>query len=162
MAGGRAVTAHRGTILVEDAEVLSHTPFSGEQWVLRVRAPGVAKRAQPGTFAHLTCDPALPMRRPLSIMRASVDEGWVEFLYKVLGEGTRLLSLRKTGEPISVMGPIGNPFRLHAEHPRTLLMGGGVGIPPMVFLADTIRRDRAAGWKPLVLMGSEVPFPFPA
>lgn len=156
------MTAHRGTILIEDAEVLSHTPFSGEQWVLRVRAPGVAKRARPGTFAHLTCDPALPMRRPLSIMRVSADEGWVEFLYKVLGEGTRLLALRKPGENISLLGPIGKPFRLNAERPRTLLIGGGVGIPPMVFLADAIRRDRAAGWKPLVLMGSEVPFPFPA
>lgn len=162
MAGSRVVSAHRGAIVVEEAEIVAHTPFDGAQWVLRVRAPGIARRALPGTFAHLTCDPALPMRRPLSIMRVSAEEGWIEFLYKVLGAGTRLLALRRAGDRISVMGPIGQPFRLDPTHPRPLLLGGGVGIPPMVFLADTIRRDRAAGWKPLVLMGSEVRFPFPA
>ena len=59
-------------------------------------------------------------------------------------------------------------FTLHAERPRPLLIGGGVGIPPMVFLAETIREatlDGATtlppgGWQPLVLMGSEIPFPF--
>lgn len=155
------MTAHRGTIVVEDAEVITHDTHPGAQFVLRVHAPSVAARARPGSFAHLTCDPALPMRRPLSILRVSRDEGWVEFLYKVVGEGTRLLALRKPGETVSVIGPIGRPFELHAARPRPLLLGGGVGIPPMVFLADAIRRDRGAGWRPLVLVGSEVPFPFP-
>ncbi|HWS01869.1 MAG TPA: dihydroorotate dehydrogenase electron transfer subunit, partial [Gammaproteobacteria bacterium] len=62
------------------------------------------------------------------------------------------------GERISVMGPIGKPFQPHRERPRTLLMGGGVGIPPMVFLAEHLKADKH--WQPLVLMGSEVPFPF--
>ncbi len=153
--------AHRGTILIEDATVVSQVAYAGEQYVLRVNAPRVAGKAQPGSFAHLTCDPSLPMRRPLSIMRVSVDEGWVEFLYKAVGAGTRLLAQRGPGDSISVMGPIGEPFRLHGDRTRPMLLGGGVGIPPMVFLADALRRDRGAGWRPLVMMGSEVPFPFP-
>ncbi len=152
---------HRGTILVEEAEVLAHEAYPGEQFVLRLKAPGIAAKATPGSFAHLTCDPALPMRRPLSIMRASSGEGWIELLYKVVGEGTRLLAMRKRGETLSVMGPVGKPFVLRGDRPRPLLLGGGVGIPPMVFLADVIRRDRGGDWRPLVLMGSEVPFPFP-
>ena len=152
---------HRGTILVEDAAVVSQVAYTGEQYVLRVNAPRIAGKAQPGTFAHLTCDSSLPMRRPLSIMRVSAEEGWVEFLYKAVGTGTRLLAQRSPGDVISVMGPIGLPFKLHGNRPRPLLLGGGVGIPPMVFLADVIRRDRGAGWKPLVMMGSEIPFPFP-
>jgi dihydroorotate dehydrogenase electron transfer subunit len=60
------------------------------------------------------------------------------------------------------MGPIGKGFQAHPTRPRTLLVGGGVGIPPMVFLAETLAADRAGGWQPLVLMGSEVPFPFRA
>jgi dihydroorotate dehydrogenase electron transfer subunit len=59
-----------------------------------------------------------------------------------------------------VLGPIGRPFVAHRERPRTLLLGGGVGIPPMVFLAERLAAQDAAAWKPLVLMGSEVPFPF--
>ena len=149
---------HRGTIAVADAEVLAHVAYPGEQWVLRVRAPALARRARAGSFAHLTCDPALPMRRPLSIMRVSADEGWVEFLYKVVGTGTRLLAQRQAGDVISVLGPIGTPFRLDDAGARPLLLGGGVGIPPMVFAAEALR-GRA---QPLVLMGSEVPFPFQA
>jgi len=153
--------AHRGTILVEDAAVVSQVAYAGEQYVLRVQAPRIAQKAKPGTFAHLSCDPGLPMRRPLSIMRVSANEGWIEFLYKVVGVGTRLLAQRAPGDVISVMGPIGLPFKLHGDRPRPLLLGGGVGIPPMVFLADAIRRDQGAGWRPLVMMGSEIPFPFP-
>ena len=63
---------------------------------------------------------------------------------------------------INALGPIGNGFVPHRERPRTLLVGGGVGIPPMVFLAERLREDTATPWKPLVLMGSEIPFPFRA
>jgi len=150
----------RGTICLEDAEVLGHDAFPGEQFILRLRAPRCAARAEPGSFAHLSCDPLLPMRRPLSIMRADADAGWVEFLYKAVGTGTRLLSRRRPGERISLLGPIGESFRPTPGQDRPLLIGGGVGIPPMVFLADRLRRDR--GCAPLVLMGSEVPFPFTA
>lgn len=149
---------HRGTIFVEDAKVLAHEAFAGEQYILRVQAPRCAEKAQPGSFAHLQCDPMLPMRRPLSIMRTDPRAGWVEFLYKAVGEGTRLLSRRKAGETISVMGPIGKPFQPHGDRPLTLLLGGGVGIPPMVFLASSLRSNPV--YQPLVIMGSEVPFPF--
>ncbi|MDX1454336.1 MAG: dihydroorotate dehydrogenase electron transfer subunit [Gammaproteobacteria bacterium] len=152
--------SHRGTIFVEDAEVLEHRAFDGDQHVLRVRAPKCAARARPGSFVHLSCDPALPMRRPMSIMRVSPEDGWVEMLYKAIGEGTRLLAKRKVGDVLSMLGPIGVPFNLDPARPRPLLIGGGVGIPPMVFIADALRKDRATGWKPFVIMGSEVPFPF--
>lgn len=152
--------SHRGTIFVEDAEVLSHTAHAGDQYVLRVRAEKCAAAALPGSFVHISCDPALPMRRPMSIMRVSPKEGWVEMLYKAVGEGTRLLAMRKVGEVLSMMGPIGKPFTLNPDRPRPLLIGGGVGIPPMVFIADALRKNRQADWKPFVIMGSEVPFPF--
>lgn len=152
--------SHRGTIFVEDAEVLSHTAHAGDQHVLRVHAPKCAAKAEPGSFVHISCDPALPMRRPMSIMRVAPQEGWIEMLYKAIGEGTRLLAMRKVGEVISVMGPIGKPFKLDPERPRPLLIGGGVGIPPMVFIADALRKNKDAQWKSFVIMGSEVPFPF--
>ena len=147
---------HRGTIFLEDAEVLAHEAFAGDQHVLRVRSPECATRALPGQFAHLTCDPALPMRRPISILRADPREGWVDFLYKAVGQGTRLLARRRVGEVLSVLGPIGAPFAVRERRP--LLIGGGVGMPPMIFLADRLRSDPEA--RPFVILGSEVPFPF--
>ncbi len=146
---------HRSTILVEEAEIVGQEAFAGEQYVMRVMAPGCAARARPGQFAHLTIDPQRPMRRPISIMRASPSGGWVDFLYKVVGDGTRLLAARQTGERVSLLGPIGVPFEVKDKRP--LLIGGGVGMPPMVFIAESIKdTDR----QPFVVLGSEVPFPF--
>ena len=151
-------TDHRGTIFLEDARVLSQLAYDAEQFVLRLAAPRCAAAAQPGTFAHLTCDASIPMRRPLSIMRAAPAAGWIEILYKVVGPGLHALSARKAGDTVSVLGPIGQPFVAHRERGRALLIGGGVGIPPMIFLAERLKEDPA--YKPIVLMGSEVPFPF--
>jgi dihydroorotate dehydrogenase electron transfer subunit len=153
-------SASRGTIFLEKARVISQLAYDAEQFVLRVAAPKCAAHAQPGSFAHLTCDATIPMRRPLSIMRANPAAGWIEMLYKVVGPGLHALAARKAGDEVSVLGPIGRPFTPHPERPRALLVGGGVGIPPMVFLAEALRADRRAAWQPLVLMGSEVPFPF--
>ena len=151
---------HRGTILLEDARVLSHAHFDGDQHVLRLHAPRCAARATPGSFVHLRCSDDLPMRRPLSIMRADPHGGWIELLYKVTGAGTRALARATTDNSISVLGPIGVGFTPHPQRPRALAIGGGVGIPPMVFLAERLLEDAATAWKPLVLMGSELPFPF--
>lgn len=156
--------SQKNTIFVEDAEIISHVAYDAQQYVLRVRSPQIAQRARPGSFAHLTCSAELPMRRPLSIMLTNGDE--VDFLYKAVGEGTRRLAQRKVGEVISVMGPVGVPFTVSGQRPRALLLGGGVGIPPMVFLAKSLVSNKKAHagkadvFRPFVIMGSEVPFPF--
>ncbi|HEX4445728.1 MAG TPA: dihydroorotate dehydrogenase electron transfer subunit [Polyangiaceae bacterium] len=152
----------RGTLHLEDARVIKQTAYDGDQFVLRLAAPACAARAEPGSFVHLTCDPAIPMRRPLSILRADPSAGWIEVLYKVLGPGLHALAARKVGDTVSIIGPIGKPFTVHADRPRPVLIGGGVGIPPMVFLADRLRAEPEGRYKPLVLMGSEIPFPFRA
>jgi len=158
------VRTTRGSIFLESARVISQQAYPAQQFVLRLAAPRCAARAEPGSFVHLACDPAIPMRRPLSIMRADARAGWIELLYKVVGPGLKALGARQAGEELSVLGPIGRAFAAHPERPRALLLGGGVGIPPMVFLAERLaaqlRAASPAAWKPLLLMGSEVPFPF--
>ena len=151
--------SHRDTIFLESAQVLSHQALDGDQFVLRVQAPECAANAKAGQFAHVSCDPLLAMRRPISIMRSNANQGWVDFLYKIVGKGTALLSEKGPGDNISVLGPIGRPFCSSASRPRTLLLGGGVGMPPMIFLAEQLGNQN--GYSPLVLLGSEVPFPFP-
>ena len=153
---------HRGTIFVEDAEVRGHQEFPGRQYVIRLHAPRCAAAAVPGSFAHLSCDAELPMRRPLSIMLADATAGTIDILYKVVGAGLDKLSRQRVGTRLSLLGPIGRGFTASADRPRSLLIGGGVGIPPMIFLADVLRRRTDARWQPLVLMGSEIPFPFRA
>jgi dihydroorotate dehydrogenase electron transfer subunit len=148
----------RGSVFLEDARILAQRAWPGQQFVLRVQAPRAARKALPGTFAHIACDPSVPMRRPLSIMRAAPAEGWLEFLYKPKGHGLEMLGTRQPGETLSLLAPIGHGFTIDPARPRLLALGGGVGIPPMIFLAEQVRNDRRL--QPLVLMGSEVPFPF--
>jgi len=78
-------------------------------------------------------------------------------LYKIVGGGLHLLAAKRPGDTISVLGPIGQPFSVSADRPSCLLIGGGVGIPPMVFLAETLQDEP---WNPLAIFGSEIPFPF--
>jgi len=151
---------HRNTIHVEDATILSHDAFAGDQFIMRLHAPKTAAEALPGSFVHIRCAERLPMRRPISIMRTDPDKGEVQLLYKALGEGTRALGERKVGEVLSMMGPIGKPFSLNPQRKRPLLIGGGVGMPPMIFIADHLRQQTDV--KPFVILGSEVPFPFNA
>ena len=148
---------NRGTIFVEEGALLNVEEFPGDQFIMRIRSPKCAAAAKPGSFVHVSCDDTLPMRRPLSIMR--VDEDCIEVLYKIVGDGLRWLSKKRPGDSISVLGPIGQPFQLHKDRPNTLLIGGGVGIPPMVFIADYLRQN-PANWNPVAILGSEIPFPF--
>ena len=149
---------NRDTIFQEDATIVSHQAMAGDQYVMRLQAPECAANALPGQFVHLTVHALQPLRRPISIMRVSAEQGWIDLLYKSVGIGTQLLSERKQGESISLLGPIGEPFSVKHSHP--LLIGGGVGMPPMIFLAESLKQQNDI--KPFVILGSEVPFPFDA
>jgi dihydroorotate dehydrogenase electron transfer subunit len=146
----------RNTIFEESAEILANVHHPGDQFVMRVRAPKTASAAKPGQFVHLRVSDKRPMRRPISIMLTDPEKGTVDLLIKVIGEGTRLLRERKTGESIQMLGPIGRPFDLSDSSKRYILIGGGVGIPPMIFCAMSL-----LGRAPIVVFaGSEVKFPF--
>ena len=153
--------ASRDTLYVEQAELLTQAELAGRQYHLRLKAPETAAHARPGHFVHMQCDPALLMRRPMSIMRANANTQTIEVLYKAEGQGTELLARRRPGAVIDLIGPIGQPFKLGGYRPRPLLIGGGIGIPPLIFLAEHIKHA-GKDLRPLALMGSEIPFPFKA
>ncbi|MEL7023881.1 MAG: dihydroorotate dehydrogenase electron transfer subunit [Pseudomonadota bacterium] len=152
--------SHRDTIVVVEAELTEVERHADEQFIMRLHAPEIAGRAEPGTFVHLTCSDALPMRRPISLQRVDAETGMIEILFKTHGVGLTALSQQQAGAKLSVMGPIGKPFHPSGERPITLLVGGGVGIPPMIYLAEFFARDRETEWQPMVFMGSEIAFPF--
>lgn len=149
---------HRNTIFLEDARVASLHAFPGHQYVLRLEAPRCAAHAAPGMFVHLRCAGDIPMRRPISIQRADAAAGWIEVLFKVVGEGLRALARVAAGDVVSCLGPIGRGFAPDPQRPRAVLLGGGVGMPPLQFLAGRLAGD--AAWQPVAFFGSEIPFPF--
>lgn len=147
----------RGTIQVETGAIEAHERHPGGQHVLGVRAPAIAARAQPGSFVHMACGPEWLLRRPMSIMAAEPASGRVELLFKEVGHGTANLAELDSGDEVSLVGPIGTGFSTISGRPQRILLGGGVGIPPMIFYAE---RLAAAGEPPALVAGSELPFPF--
>jgi len=154
-----AAQRNRGTIFVEDAVLVEKKCYASQQFKLRLTAPKIAGTARAGSFVHIQCGPGIQLRRPLSILRTDAVEGWIEIMFKVVGHGLRQLSDAKIGDRHSCIGPVGHGFEPHPDKPRTLLVGGGVGIPPLILLTAQLLADNK-DWRPLVLMGSEVPFPF--
>ncbi|MDX8392885.1 MAG: dihydroorotate dehydrogenase electron transfer subunit [Mariprofundaceae bacterium] len=150
------VKQQKNSIFEEQAEILAHVRHEADQFVLRLRAEKTAMYAKPGQFVHLRVSAGRPLRRPISIMLTDAKHGTVDLLYKVVGNGTRELSERKKGEILPMLGPIGRPFDLSDTTRRYVLIGGGVGIPPMIFAADALRGHADVA----VFAGSEVAFPF--
>lgn len=147
------------TIFTEHARVLVHESLPAAQYLLRLETPQCANHVQPGNFIHLSCShEKFRLKRPFSVLRTNSEQGWIEILYKVVGSGTNDLSYTKVGDNLKCMGPIGNAFTLSPSSKRPLLLGGGVGIPPILFFAEQIKKQR--NLIPMVIMGSEIPFPF--
>jgi len=146
----------RNTIFEEDAEIIANIHHPGDQFILRLKAPKTAQHAMPGQFVHLRVSPDRPLRRPVSIMLTHPGKGTVDLLIKMVGDGTRELHDRAVGEMLPMLGPIGRPFDLSDMARRYVLIGGGVGIPPMIFAADALNGQADT----VVFAGSEVEFPF--
>jgi len=104
-----------------------------------IEAPDIAVAAQPGQFITVRCGD-FTLRRPLSVHQSSPltgedsGEGEVALLFKVAGKGTLWLSRRQTSDKIDILGPLGKGFSIEPGARNLLLVAGGIGIAPLVFL----------------------------
>lgn len=111
--------------------ITSSKEIAPDLYLMWLEAPDIALPAQPGQFVTIRCGDFL-LRRPFSIHLASSQQ--ISLLFRVVGKGTLWLSQREKGDRLDVLGPLGNGFRLGAEARNLLLVGGGIGIAPLVFL----------------------------
>jgi dihydroorotate dehydrogenase electron transfer subunit len=118
-----------------DAVVKSNTKVMPNIYLLWAKAPAVAESAQPGQFVMVRASDNNDriLRRPLGIHRVN-DQGEIALLYEVVGKGTEWLAQRKKGEPVDILGPLGRGFDIASQ--RLLLVAGGVGVAPLIFLAE--------------------------
>ncbi|MEW5783672.1 MAG: dihydroorotate dehydrogenase electron transfer subunit [Bacillota bacterium] len=127
--------------LIHYCELIENTRVTAQWHCLRLRAPKLAV-ASPGQFVHLRVgshtDPLL--RRPISIHHADESSGEIRLLVRPAGAGTEFLVRSKPGTVFDVMGPLGNGFPHLNENRRTLLVGGGIGMAPLYFLAGQRRQ----------------------
>lgn len=138
---------------IETATVVSCEPaFEGAR-IMWLHAPGAARAAGPGQFAMLHCsaeglDPYFA--RAFSIHR--VDGQRFAILFNVVGRGTAWLAGRSPGDVVGLYGPLGRPVKLPRDPGNILLIGGGVGVAPLVDMAD---RAVVAGHHVVAMMGGK-------
>ena len=106
-------------------------------------APEMAEAAVPGQFiAVYTNDPSKLLPRPISICEADKENGRLRIVYRIAGAGTKEFSECKAGDTLDIMGPLGNGFPLKKK--KAFLIGGGIGIPPMLELAKNLDCEKTA------------------
>ena len=150
---------NKDIIFEEKAEIVDQVKFEADQFVTIVKAEKSSQTAKPGQFAFVECGGDTLLRRPLSYLRSSKEDGTVEFMYKTVGHGLESLSQLKKGDEIKIMGPIGNGFAIPSGKKSAILIGGGVGIPPVLFMGEEIKKING-GIDLVAFFGSEIPFPF--
>jgi dihydroorotate dehydrogenase electron transfer subunit len=107
---------------------------------LRLEAPAIASSVRPGQFVHLRLPEleAHMLRRPLSVFDADPQNGTVDLLFQVIGEGTRHLSTLEPGTRIDAIGPLGSGWNPPQDLGNVLLVAGGVGLAPLNMLARNL------------------------
>ena len=147
------------SIFEEKAKVVSQKEYASDQFIITLKAPKASKAAKPGEFAFVDCGENTLLRRPLSYLRTNPEKETVEFMYKIIGPGLEALSKVSTGDYIQMMGPIGNGFNHDPLKEIPVFIGGGVGIPPVLFLAEYLKQNYQ-NITSYAFFGSEIPFPF--
>lgn len=124
------------------AEILENKEVCKDIFKIKVKAPALAKEARPGQFLEVLAkgEGAPFLRRPFGIHRVDKQSGTVEFLFKKLGKGTQLISQYKEGGLIDINGPLGKGFNV-VKNKTPLIAGGGMGIAPLLFLAEEIHSN---------------------
>ena len=125
------------TMTVTEIRSLAEGVFSMK---LRYPENEIPQEVRPGQFAGLyPNDPSKLLPRPISICRWNPDTGELQFVFRVAGAGTASLAAQKIGSSVDMLGILGNGYDLEKlAGKRVLLLGGGIGIPPMVELAAAL------------------------
>ncbi|MFH1354944.1 MAG: hypothetical protein ABIH19_02205 [Candidatus Omnitrophota bacterium] len=138
------------------AKIIANTRLTAKYFRLIFRDSEIAKAVKPGQFLQVkvadVCQPLL--RRPFGAHQVKGAD--VVILYEVLGDGTKILSERKAGEYLDIIGPLGNGFSVINSKPA-IIVAGGMGVAPLLFLAERIRRCqsvRVSKCQNLVLIGT--------
>jgi dihydroorotate dehydrogenase electron transfer subunit len=124
--------------LVVEAQIVRNSEIGNQVKELVLYAPEIAAMAKPGQFLHVRVAKSYHplLRRPLSISGADREAGTVSTIYRIVGQGTAYLATLDTKDSVDCMGPLGNGFTIQGQRP--LLVGGGMGLAPLVYLAGAL------------------------
>ena len=128
----------------EQCRVIKQEELAEGIYSLWLATPSIAGKALPGQFVSLYCqEGSRLLPRPISLCEIDAAGGQLRLVYRVAGAGTEEFSKLKTGDEIAVLGPLGNGFPLEqAAGKRVMLIGGGIGIPPMLETAKQLQGEK--------------------
>lgn len=129
-------------MIIANMEIVSQEKIANQVYELVLKGQQLVDIASQGQFLHVKVnegtDPLL--RRPISIAKINKEKGELTVIYRAGGRGTNILALKQKGEFVSVLGPLGNGFPLQETRPGevALLIGGGIGVPPLYELSSQL------------------------
>lgn len=138
------------------AKVVSQEKLTDDIFSMWIQAEEIAAAAKPGQFISVyTKDASKLLPRPISLCEVERAEGRLRIVYRVVGAGTDEFSGYQAGDDITVMGPLGNGFTLKDK--KAFLIGGGIGIPPMLELAKSLNCEKqmVLGYRDVLFLNEE-------
>lgn len=125
----------------KDVEVISVKQLTRDVFSIWIKDEDTAKSAKPGQFLSLYCkEETRLLPRPISICEIDKELGNIHLVYRVVGKGTEEFSRLKASDTLKVLGPLGNGFTLEGK--KSIIIGGGIGIPPMLELAKQLKGEK--------------------
>ena len=133
----------------EKCIVISQDCIAKDIYSLWLQTDKIAAQAKPGQFVSVYCnDGGHLLPRPISLCEINQEKGTLRLVYRVVGKGTEMFAALKAGDSVEVLGPLGNGFPMEeAEGKRVFLIGGGIGVPPMLETAKQLKGE------PVLVMG---------
>ena len=133
----------------EKCTVISQDCIAKDIYSLWLQTDKIAAQARPGQFVSVYCnDGGHLLPRPISLCEIDQEKGTLHLVYRVVGKGTEMFAALKAGDSVEVLGPLGNGFPMEeAEGKRVFLIGGGIGVPPMLETAKQLKGE------PVLVMG---------
>lgn len=123
--------------VIKNAVITSTVKVTDGIYSMWIKDKELAEQARPGQFVSLYCaEGSQLLPRPISICEIDKENETLRLVYRVVGKGTEEFSKMNVGDSIRVMGPLGNGFTLEGK--KAILIGGGIGIPPMLQLAKSL------------------------
>ena len=123
----------------EDTAVIRNRDLKNNYFSLLMGPFSKAKHCLPGSFVHVKLPKSeLYFRRAMSVASVEADKNQIEIIFKIFGRGTTLLSRYRKNDRLDLLGPLGKVFTKPMKKERVILVGGGVGFPPLLFLASSL------------------------